>query len=121
MPWTLPNRLAERWADSPTTEPTDRSTFRLMTTIVWPSASSAKTVVFARMNSTFCWLANRGWMLTVTATNTIRTTMMPDSLTRKTRSVRRRELLRGAPPSVSSGVATVALIVRAPAGRSPRT
>jgi hypothetical protein len=99
----------------------DRSTFLLTTTIVSPSASSAKTVVLARMNWASCWLANRGWMLTVTATNTIRTAMMPDSLIRKTRSVRRRELIRGGLPVVSSGVATVALIWRAPAGRSPRT
>ena len=78
-------------------------------------------VVLARMNCTSCWLANRGSMLMVMATNTIRTTMMPDSLIRKTRSVRRRELTRGGLPAVSCRVSTVALISSAPAGRSPQT
>ena len=121
MPWILPNRLAETYADSPTTDPTDRSTFRLTTTIVSPSASSANTVVLARMNWTSCWLAKRGWMLAVTATNTIRTATMPDSLTRKTRSVRRREPAPGRAPGVSWRPAAVALIAPAPAGRSPPT
>ena len=58
-----------------------------MTTIVSPSASSANTVVLTRMNWMFVMLRNRGWIDAVTATNSTRTTMMPDSLIRNARSV----------------------------------
>ena len=42
-------------------------------------------------------LRNRGWMDAVTVTNSARTTMMPDSLIRKTRSVSLRAPVRRAP------------------------
>ena len=37
IPGCLPNRSAERKAESPSTDPTDRSTFRVSTTIVSPT------------------------------------------------------------------------------------
>ena len=86
MPGETLNRLADRYADRPSTDPMDRSTFRLMTTMVSPSASSANTVVSTRMNWMFAELRNRGCTRVVTSTNTARTTTMPDSLMRNTRS-----------------------------------
>jgi hypothetical protein len=41
MPCTCPNKPADRYADSASTDWTDRSTFRLMITMVSPSATSA--------------------------------------------------------------------------------
>ena len=41
MPGWWPNIEADTYADRPSTEPIDRSTFRLTTTMVSPSASSA--------------------------------------------------------------------------------
>ena len=83
-----------------------------MTTIVSPSASSANTVVLTRMNWMLVMLRNRGWIDAVTATNTTRTTTMPDSLIRKTRSVS----LRAPVPAGAGGRSlldtTVVLICR---------
>ena len=64
----------------------------------------------------FCWFRNDGWMLVVTATNTSRTAMMPDSRTRNTRSVSLREPLPGGAPA---GWRSVTVVVMTPpaAGR----
>jgi hypothetical protein len=41
MPCTCPNKLVDRYADSASTDWTDRSTFLVMITMVSPSATSA--------------------------------------------------------------------------------
>ena len=88
MPGCGPNRFEDAYADRPSTDPTDRSTFLLITTIVSPRASRAITVVSTSTNWMFVALRNRGWTAAVIATKTARTTTMPDSLIRKTRSAR---------------------------------
>ena len=67
-PGASPNRPPHTKAVRPSTEPIDRSTFRLTTTIVSPSASSANTVVLISRNWMFCWFRNDGSMTVVTAT-----------------------------------------------------
>jgi hypothetical protein len=94
----------------------DRSTFRLITTIVSPSASRANTVVLARMKPISCVPTNLGWMTAVTPTNMASTTMMPDSRIRNTRSVSLRELTLACGPGSLRAVA-VALMTLAPPGR----
>ena len=54
----------------PSTEPTDRSTFRVITTIVSPSASSAIDGGVDQHELDVRAFRNRGWMAAVTATNT---------------------------------------------------
>ena len=92
----------------------DRSTFRLITTIVSPSASRANTVVLARMKPISWDPANLGWMAAVTPTNMASTTMMPDSRIRNTRSVSLRELALACGPGGSRRAVTVALMLCAP-------
>ena len=76
----------------PSTEPTDRSTCRATTTIVSPSARSAKITVLTSTNWMFEADRKRCWRPAVTAMNSASTTTMPDSLIRKTRSASPREL-----------------------------
>jgi len=112
-------RWAVRNAEIPSTDPTDRSTFRLITTIVSPSASSAKIVASTSTNWMLVMDRKRGWIAAVIATNTIRTATMPNSRTRNTRSASRRELADAGLPG-SRGGASVAVIGLPPrAGRSP--
>ena len=89
VPGCFPNMSAERNAESPSTEPTDRSTFRVRTTIVSPIASSAKIVVSTRTNWSSETLRNRDWMSAVTSTSRPSTAMIPNSRIRKTRSTSR--------------------------------
>ena len=111
----------------------DRSTFRLITTIVSPRASSANTVELARMKPISWDPANLGRMAAVTPTNMASTTMIPDSRIRNTRSVSRRELTLACGPGGSRRAVTVALLrcvppasgsvmtAALPAGRWPRS
>src|SRR5215472_1836480 len=68
------------------------------------------------MNWMFDELTKRGWMIAVTRTNSARTAMMPVSLTRKTRSVSRRELRSAGASGGSRGGASVVLTVPASPG-----
>ena len=78
-------------------------------------------MVLLRTNWMFAWSMNRGWMLAVIATNTIRTAMMPDSRIRNTRSVSLRELVPAGALEGSWRSVNAALIAPASgAGRWPR-
>ena len=79
-----------------------------------PSAKSAKITVLTSTNWMLDTLRNLCWTPAVTATNIARTTTMPDSLIRKTRSVSLVELL-SAGVSGGSCRSTVAVIAPAPA------
>src|SRR5262249_31301535 len=78
------------------------------------------------MNWMFVMLRNRGWIDAVTATNNTRTTMMPDSLIRKARSVSLRAPVPAAGGRAWGGVrsASPALCPPVPLGlpwrRTPR-
>src|SRR6202050_106131 len=63
------------------------------------------------MNWMFDELTKRGWITAVIRTNSARTAMMPVSLTRKTRSVSRRDPISGGAPDGSRGRARVVLTV----------
>src|SRR6202451_310005 len=61
------------------------------------------------MNWMFDELTKRGWITAVIRTNSARTAMMPVSLTRKTRSVSRRDPISAGAPDGSRGGARVVL------------
>src|SRR5580704_13141533 len=63
------------------------------------------------MNWMFDELTKRGWITAVIRTNSARTAIMPVSLTRKTRSVSRRDPISAGAPDGSRGGARVVLIV----------
>src|SRR4051794_10073765 len=98
-------------AASPSTEPTERSTLRVMITSVWPAARIAKIAAFSARLRSESALTKRGSMTAVKTMSATNAPTMPSSRTRKTHSVRRR-----ASPPVAVGsavVASTALIARA--------
>ena len=77
-------------AARPSTEPTDRSTLRVISTSVWPAARIAKIdALSARLRSEAA-SRKRGSRIAVTTISSASATTMPSSRTRKTHSVRRR-------------------------------
>ena len=112
VPGLLDSRSPAMNALSPTTEPTDRSTLRVMITSVWPTARIAKIdALSARLRSEAVSM-KRGSRIAVTAISSASATTMPSSRMRKTRSVSRRAR------SPSRG-AVATLTRRPPRSRSP--
>ena len=114
MPGCVWKRSALRNADRPSTDPIERSTFRVSTTIVSPTASRAKIVVSTRMNWMFERLRKRGWIDAVTSTSSASTATIPNSRSRKMRSTTRRA------SALRSAVRVPALTLRLPGLASPQ-
>ncbi len=77
-------------AARPSTEPTERSTLRVISTSVWPAARIAKIDALSARLRRLAASRNRGSRIPVTRISNASTTTMPSSRTRKTHSVRRR-------------------------------
>src|SRR3954469_14643997 len=90
MPGCWESRSPARKAVSPTTEPTDRSTLRVMITSVWPTARSAKIDALSARLRSDAVSTKRGSRMPVTAISSASATTMPSSRMRKRRSTKRR-------------------------------
>src|SRR3954447_15288418 len=89
-PWCLESRSPAKYALRPSTEPTERSTLRVISTSVWPAARITKIdALSARLRSEAA-SRNRGSRMPVTTIRTTSTSTMPSSRTRNTHSVIRR-------------------------------
>src|SRR6185503_17892250 len=117
IPRTITTGIGRLWCDdsrspamnaaSPSTEPTDRSTLRVMITSVWPAARMAKIAAFSARLRSESAVTKRGSMIAVTSMSSANAATMPSSRTRKTQSARRR-----ASAPATCGVCAVALIAR---------
>ena len=102
IPRTITTGIGRLWCDdsrspamnaaSPSTEPTDRSTLRVMITSVWPAARMAKIAAFSARLRSESAATKRGSMIAVTSMSSANAATMPSSRTRKTQSVRRARL-----------------------------